>query len=368
MRASCEIGIRLAVPARVVDAPVRCACRQCPRRGRAVRRSVTAESSDPDPDLHPDLDPRLAVRVPEPFDLTLTVRSHGWYDLAPWRWDEARRVLGRPLVLAGGRAVHAEVAEADRGLAFRAFAAGRLSAAQAAEARAQLATCLALDEDLAAFHRVAAELERDRAAGRGKHLPDLRWAVARGAGRLLRSPTVFEDAVKTLCTTNCSWALTRAMTARLCELLGEPAPLGGRTFPSAAAMARVPERFYRDEIRAGYRAPFLAALARDVASGALDLEALRQAAEPTEALLRRLLALQGFGPYAAEHLLRLLGRHDHLALDSWTRAKLARLRGRRRVPTDRALRRWYAPYGRWAGLAMWLEATADWHGDRPTWP
>ncbi|HEY6098353.1 MAG TPA: Fe-S cluster assembly protein HesB [Anaeromyxobacter sp.] len=308
------------------------------------------------------------MRVPEPFDLVLTVRSHGWYDLPPWRWDGQRRVLGRPLALAGGRVVSAEVAEGDRGLAFRAFAAGRLAPAQAREARAQLATCLALDEDLGPFRGLAAELEIDRAAGRRKDLPDLRWALARGAGRLLRSPTVFEDAVKTLCTTNCSWALTRAMVTRLCELLGEPGPLGGRTFPSAAAMARVPERFYRDEIRAGYRAPFLAALARDAASGTLDLESMRTSSEPTDAVARRLLGIRGFGPYAAEHLLRLLGRHGHLALDSWTRAKLAALRGRRRIPGDRTLRRWFAPYGEWAGLAMWLEVTADWHGDRPSWP
>jgi 3-methyladenine DNA glycosylase/8-oxoguanine DNA glycosylase len=308
------------------------------------------------------------VRVPEPFDLVLTVRSHGFYDLAPWTWDETRRVLARPLALAGGRAVNAEVADAGKGLAFRAFAAGRLSAAEAGEARAQLATCLALDEDLEPFRSRAAALEAERAAGRARDLPDLRWALACGAGRLLRSPTVFEDAVKTLCTTNCSWALTRLMVARLCELLGEPAPLGGRTFPSPEAMARAPERFYRDEVRAGYRAPFLAALARDVASGALDLEALRDTPEPTDAVARRLLDLRGFGPYAAEHLLRLLGRHGHLALDSWTRAKLGRLRGRRRVPGDRAIRRWYAPYGEWAGLAMWLEVTADWHGGRPTWP
>jgi 3-methyladenine DNA glycosylase/8-oxoguanine DNA glycosylase len=308
------------------------------------------------------------VRVPEPFDLVLTVRSHGWYDLPPWSWDEKRRVLGRPLALAGGRVVNAEVADAGRGLAFRAFARGRLSAAEAREARAQLSTCLALDEDLDPFRVHAAALEAERAAGRRRDLPDLRWALARGAGRLLRSPTVYEDAVKTLCTTNCSWALTRLMVARLCELLGEEAPLGGRTFPSPEAMARVPERFYRDEIRAGYRAPFLSALARDVASGALDLEALRRSPEPTDAVAARLLAVRGFGPYAAEHLLRLLGRHGHLALDSWTRAKLARLRGRRRPPGDRAILRWYAPYGEWAGLAMWLEVTADWHGDAPTWP
>jgi N-glycosylase/DNA lyase len=158
------------------------------------------------------------------------------------------------------------------------------------------------------------------------------------------------------------------MVTRLCERLGESAPSGARAFPSPAAMAAVPASFYRDEIRAGYRAPYLAALAADVAGGTLDLEALRASREATPELLRRLGAIHGYWPYAAEHLLRLLGRHDHLALDSWTRAKLARLRGRRRAPTDRAIRRWYAPYGAWAGLAMWLEVTADWHEGTPSWP
>src|SRR6266498_2806341 len=289
------------------------------------------------------------MKVPQPFDLALTVRSHGFYDLAPWVWDEARGALSRPLVLSTGRVAVAEVAAAEHDLAFRAIAAGRLGAAEAAEARAQIATCLALDEDLGPFRERAAALERERAAGRAD-LPDLRWALARGAGRLLRSPTVFEDAVKTLCTTNCSWALTRLMVERLCTTLGAEGPRGERAFPSPARMAAEPERFYRDTIRAGYRAPFLLALARDVAEGALDLEGLRHSDLPTPALLRT------------------LGRHDHLALDSWTRAKLARLRGKRRALSDRTLLRWYAPYGRWAGLAMWLEVTGDWHGDRPTWP
>jgi N-glycosylase/DNA lyase len=307
------------------------------------------------------------VDVRGPFDLGLTVRSHGWFDLAPWRWDEEREVLARPLALASGKVAVAEVARAGRGLAFRAIASGRLAAREAREARDALATCLSLDEDLAPFRERAAALERERAAGR-RGLPDLRWALERGAGRLLRSPTVFEDAVKTLCTTNCSWALTRVMVERLCGTLGAEGPGGERAFPSAAAMASRPERFYRETIRAGYRAPFLVALAADVAEGRLDLEGLRRSPLPTPELLRRLRALRGFGPYAAEHLLRLLGRHDHLALDSWTRAKLAELRGRRRVPSDRAIARWYAPYGAWAGLAMWLEVTADWHGDRPSWP
>ncbi len=326
------------------------------------------------------------MKTPVPFDLDLTVRSHGFYDLAPWSWDPERRVLARPLLLRPGRAVHAEVAERGGpggGLAVRLTAEGRLSADESAEARRQLAAALGLDEDLEPFYARVRSLAPPlpdppplRRGGKEEApalllrdpLPDLRWAAERGAGRLLRSPTVFEDAVKTLCTTNCSWALTRAMVAKLVSALGEPAPRSDRAFPTPEAMASRPERFYREVVRAGYRAPFLAALARRVASGALDLEAWRDSPLDTPALGAEIRALAGFGPYATEHLLRLLGRHDHLALDSWTRAKLARLRGRKRPPTDRAIRRWYAPFGRYAGLAMWLEVTADWHQPEPTWP
>ena len=334
--------------------------------------------------------------VPDPFDLDLTVRSHGWYDLAPWKYDAVRRVLARPLRLSTGRVVGAEVAEGPGGLLFRVLATGRPTAAEAREAQAQVRAALGLDEDLGPFRALASALEVRRAAaapvvgpagvgtgpaagtGAGRRtparrardadLPDLRWALSRGAGRLLRSPTVFEDAVKTLCTTNCSWSLTRAMVGRLCETLGEPGPGGEQAFPTPAALAARPESFFRDTIRAGYRAPFLRTLGREVASGRLDLEPLRDAPVPSLELRRRLQALDGFGPYAAEHLARLLGRHDFLALYSWTRERLRVLRGRRRPPGDALLRRWFAPYGAYAGLAMWLEVTADWHQDAPTWP
>ena len=304
------------------------------------------------------------MQVPAPFDLDLTVRSHGFYSLAPWRWDEQRRVLGRPLRLAGRRVVYAEVAEREgppRGLVVRVTAAGRLGAEGGAEAREQVRTVLGLEEDLDPFYALVRRLAPGAARPGSPRLPDLRWAAERGAGRMLRSPTVFEDAVKTLCTTNCSWALTETMVTNLVEALGEQGPLGSRAFPTAEAMARRPERFYRGRVRAGYRAPFLRALAVAVASGRLDVEAWRRSPLDTDALGREIGRIQGFGPYATEHLLRLLGRHEHLALDSWNRKKLARLRGSRRQPSDRTLRRWYAPYGPWAGLAMWLEATADWH-------
>src|SRR5919198_596737 len=82
-----------------------------------------------------------------------------------------------------------------------------------------------------------------------------------------RSPTVFEDVVKTICTTNCAWSATERMVGALVEHLGEPAPGApptgpyGRAFPTPEAMADADEAFYREVVRAGYRGAYLRALA-----------------------------------------------------------------------------------------------------------
>src|SRR5204862_4584701 len=118
---------------------------------------------------------------------------------------------------------------------------------------------LNLDEDLSPFYAVAAADA------------DLSWAAA-GAGRMVRSQTVFEDVVKTICTTNCAWSATVRMVGALAEHLGEPA-LGapaegpyGRAFPTPQAMSEAGEAFYKEIVRAGYRGAYLQSLAGSVAS------------------------------------------------------------------------------------------------------
>jgi N-glycosylase/DNA lyase len=222
---------------------------------------------------------------------------------------------------------------------------------------AQVAHVLRLDEDLSPFY------ERLRSD------PELAWA-ARGAGRLIRSATVFEDVVKTICTTNCAWSATVRMVEALVEHLGEPAagadPEGpwGRAFPTAAAMAEAKESFYKDVVRAGYRGPYLRSLAASVAAGTLDLEELSHASReqiPDEEVAARLLALPGVGPYAAAHVMMLVGRYSPLILDSWTRPKYARVNGRK--ASDATIERRFRRYGPYAGLAFWLYLTRDWVAD-----
>jgi 3-methyladenine DNA glycosylase/8-oxoguanine DNA glycosylase len=145
---------------------------------------------------------------------------------------------------------------------------------------------------------------------------------------------------------------------------GESADSEHRAFPTAAAMAEADEAFYKDVVGAGYRGPYLRTLAVAVAEGALDLEALATAPPedlPDAELEERLLAIAGVGPYAAAHIMMLLGRHSRLVLDAWTRPTYARLGGRK--AKDATIERRFRRYGPWAGLAFWLLITRDWVAD-----
>jgi 3-methyladenine DNA glycosylase/8-oxoguanine DNA glycosylase len=129
-------------------------------------------------------------------------------------------------------------------------------------------------------------------------------------------------------------------------------------------MAAAPESFYRDVARAGYRSAYLRSLAAGVLDGTIELESLRTAPPeelPDEEVAARLLALPGVGPYAAAHVMMLLGRHSRLILDSWTRPKFASLNGRK--ASDHQLERRFKRYGPYAGLAFWLYLTRDWVED-----
>src|SRR5205085_671502 len=75
--------------------------------------------------------------------------------------------------------------------------------------------------------------------------PEFSWIARDGAGRLLRSPTVFEDLVKSITTTNCSWSLTRKMVTELVNNLGRERVADGQ------AQARDEAREGRRRLRGG---------------------------------------------------------------------------------------------------------------------
>jgi len=279
----------------------------------------------------------MKVTAPAPFAFGGVVRSHGWYDLPPFTYDAASGVL-QVTANSGRGAAELKFRGVDGGLEVAA-----MPTLAPASVRALTSRIFSLDVDLVAFVEVACAD------------PDLSWAVAGGHGRFLRAPSLWEDAVKMLLTTNCSWAATRGMVRRAVEAFGE-----GGAFPTPDAIARRREATVDRAVRSGYRTPALLALARNVASGRLDLAAWedprRESGEVREAIIEQ----PGFGPYAAEGLLRLIGRHDFFAIDSWTRMKYREIHPFR-GSLERSIARRYGPYGKFQGLAFWLDLTRSWH-------
>jgi 3-methyladenine DNA glycosylase/8-oxoguanine DNA glycosylase len=285
----------------------------------------------------------------EAVDLQRTLLSHGFVELPPMRLDEDVPLLELTLAL-NGKARTIEIGPGRRGRA-RVTVLGRAPSGRTVdELIARVRHVLALDEDLSDFYELVA----------GD--PDLSWAPA-GAGRMLRAPSVYEDVIKTICTTNTAWSATRRMVTALVTNLGAAGPGGRHAFPTAEAMAGADERFYKEVVRSGYRGPYFRAIATDVAAGRLDLEALLDPELPDDEVEARLLALPGVGPYATAQILMLLGRYSRLILDSWSRPKYAQLNGRK--ASDKTIERRFRRYKQYAGLAFWLYVTRDWVAELP---
>ncbi len=274
----------------------------------------------------------------EPVSFGFTIHSHGLAHLPPGRIEEETPAYDFTVALDEAITT---LRFTESGGMLHIAADRRLGPGDEHEVRAIATRMFRLSDDLAPFY---AMIEND---------PNLQWARA-GAGRMLASPTVFEDVIRTICTTNCAWSATTRMITSLVEL-------GGGAFPSPAMLARTKDAWFGDVARMGYRGPYVRAIAADVVKGQLDLEGLLpEHGLGEDDVEERLLALPGVGPYAASHTMQLLGYHHRLILDSWTRPTFLKLSKMKRA-TDTTIRRRFARYGRFAGLAFWLYLTRRWH-------
>jgi 3-methyladenine DNA glycosylase/8-oxoguanine DNA glycosylase len=225
--------------------------------------------------------------LPSPIDLALTVASHGWAHLAPWRWDREAGLLARHERI-GGRLGTIAVAQRDLG---------------AVVIRQDGFT--KRDED-AIQNRVRRWLSADwEPAEAVAALGDDGTLIAQGGGRLLRCSSFYEDFVKTVLTINTSWSSTCRMAT---ALVAEPG-CGG--FPSPEAMLDYGEERLRQRAKLGFRAPtVISATRRMLEDGAID--AVGEGWPDYEYLI----GLSGIGPYAAAHCRVLLHDFSRIPVDS----------------------------------------------------
>lgn len=288
--------------------------------------------------------------APPPFDFEATALEHGWVALHPFLWRPEAAELSRVHRLESGQVVRVcmqgKGSDTQPVVGIRVEAAALLGPAEEAEIRRAVRRMLRLDEDLSELYGLMARLN-----GRSLRLKP-------GAGRLLRCPSLFEDMVCTICTTNITWSGTKRMVERLVARLGEPFP--GlpelQAFPTPEAIMAAGPEFLKQEAGLGYRSGYVWELARDVAEKRLDLSSLENSDQPAEVLYRSLRRIKGIGEYAAATILMLLGRYERLAIDTEMKAFVARKYLAGQPGTDAEIRAIYAPWGKWQYLAYWFDS------------
>jgi N-glycosylase/DNA lyase len=229
-----------------------------------------------------------------PIDLGLTVASHGWVHLEPWRWEPETGTLSHAERI-GGRAGMIAVRQRDL---------TKLVVSWSGFPRRTEAEILRR-----AGRWVSAEWSPEAAvAALAPSFPEEAALVARGGGRLLRCSTFYEDFIKTLLTVNTSWSGTCRMVS---ALVAEP---GGGAFPLPEMLIECGEERLRQIAKLGFRAPTaVAATRRMLEDGVLDSAGH---GDPARLDHDYLLGLKGIGPYAAAHCRMLLHDFSRIPVDS----------------------------------------------------
>ncbi|MCA9271811.1 MAG: hypothetical protein KDA31_02075 [Phycisphaerales bacterium] len=277
----------------------------------------------------------LKITTPRDYDLTRDVCSYGYFVLAPNLWDTNKHTLTRPLHLEDGPAT-VVLRQESKGTLKASFDR-TLSAAERAEAKGLITRMLRLNED--------------ETHSKGFHSADPRWKKS-GRARLFRSPTLFEDVVKTVTSCNVAWPSTVNMNKQMVRHLGQ-----GGCFPTEARMARARVGTLRGRCRVGYRDQRIIDLAKMFHRGEIDEAWLEHTGTPDDEVFAFLKSLPGIGPYAAGNIMMLLGRYSRLAIDTETvrhgKAALG-FKG-----TDRQiikkLEKHYEPFGEYKFKSYWFE-------------
>ncbi len=316
----------------------------------------------------------LRIPVPEDYDLRRDACSYGYFLLAPNYWDVKALALSRVLSLRDGSVVVHVAQGGGPGSPLRVVPHRTLSRPRRGEVERQVVRMLRLDEStdtIRQFHRA-----------------DPRWKKS-GRGRLFRSPTFFEDVLKTVTSCNVQWPGTIQMNRRLCEVVGERSelairsrggatahPVGAHAFPTPLGLAAMRPASLRARCRVGYRDARIVELARlftlPRSRGGLDPEWFEDPSTGDDAIHDALLELPGIGPYAAANILQLLGRYSRLPLDTESVRHGRTFLGFRGSPAQviKKVHAHFAPFGPHAFRSYWFEMWAFYeskHGKAWTW-
>jgi len=291
----------------------------------------------------------FSLEVSQPFDFWSVLQSHGWVDLLPNSCLADPISYTRIEELPSGKVVKLDISTIEENhqqlVLARIDHQRRLSERDSAEIKKIIRHMLRLDEDFSGFYALCKQQK-------------MNWSKRIiGKGRLLRSPTLFEDFVKVICTTNIQWGGTRRMVAELVAAYGKPFPGHSewKAFPIPGSIASESLSEFQSKVRLGYRAAYIYELAVQITSGEVKLGEFTDPGRSTQEIKKSLLSIKGVGSYAAASLLMLLGRYDEIPVDTVFQQFMCEKYFRDCDFDLKGALTLYENWGKWKYLAYWYD-------------
>jgi len=283
---------------------------------------------------------KIQFRKPHFYNLHTVCHTHGWKNLTPFSWDDDSSSINFA-VRVDNQSIDISARQKSNKIDVSVTSHSRLNSEKLNTIKEIIRRSLNFDSDISGLYQKAKEI--------GKSYEKL---IRNGAGRLLRSPTLWEDAAKTLFTTNCSWSLTEKICVTICsEKFIPAAPSGAFPFPPPDVINRYSNGDLKKLIPVGYRNRYLKSLA-EVFSEDPGLQHIES--EEMDYFTAKKIAsqLKGFGPYASSHILLLSGYFHDVPIDTVVVSYLKRVHRARKPSSfiDRHYRRW-GEY-KWWGLKL----------------
>lgn len=287
------------------------------------------------------------LRPEPPYDFALTVRKPaGWSLFTPYEQYEGE-TLWTATHLRGhlvGVELGSKGTTSRPRIAVRLFFAERPRRALAEDAKELLSVALGAGDSLAEFYALA------------RTDPILSHAVRDLRGMHDTSSfTLFSEASLAILLQMAPLERSNAMMSSFIRRYGPIADFAGkrvRAWPTPERVAKVSASELAKRCKVGYRAKYLVALAKRLASGTFpSVEALR--ALPPEEAKRRLMELPGIGDYSAD----IINPHGGFPIDAWSVEVFSQLfygrtPARNRDAIEKVKREGLRRWGRFAWMAF----------------
>ncbi|MBN2413288.1 hypothetical protein JXQ31_16535 [candidate division KSB1 bacterium] len=284
--------------------------------------------------------------IPKPFSFEATVKTHGWFQLTPFYWDNQAKILRWAVGLDSTNPVLISVSEdndhnqtSTKLLFTGSFPDDGIKDIIIRKFR----HIFNLNMDLTGFYKICSRY------------PILQKVPQLGMGRIMRCESVFEDVFKSICGTNVQWKQAVTMINNIARL-GTPVPGSDlRLFPSPEQILDAGEQFLKETGRVGYRSGYLIDLCQRSLQHDQMLTQIENGSLSYNELNKYFLSFKGIGKITARYLCALYGKYDELAVDSLVISYMTKTHFKGIKPTAKKVEDFYSEFGSWKYLAYWME-------------